>query len=175
MNLENIKRYTTQKITNEYFKVYPQAIFENLKINVSSGSFGWIHLSIESNYAATGDTYITRYAQIDKLISDFVLRATHRLYYDAYKEYEAENKKRMSYELTIYCDGKIVNKFNSNNARIVKNELIKILIAEKVRNVKTTYKYMPYTNTDLKIIEKFADNGTGHAYKYVYIFRNIDY
>ena len=175
MNLEKVKNYTLERIEKDYKCYYPKEIFNNLEISTSGGSFGRCYLFITNEYGGTGERFVNTYADVDAVISDFVLRASHNYYYKIYKQYAEEQKKGMTYELNIYCDDKLVNTFKSDDSRVVKNELIKILISDKVRCVKTTYKYLPYTSTDLKIIQRWDNNGTGHKYKYVYMFKNIDY
>ena len=78
--------------------------------------------------------------------------------------------------LKIYNDDKLVNTIEFNETEQVKNELVKILIADKRRGVKTTYKPIPYTN-NMRIIEKWAKEqyGLTHNTKYEYMFYDIEY
>lgn len=175
MNFKKVEAYMKAKI-EEYKEYYPTEIFEDLKIGVGGGSFGACLISLKNNFYSFDCSYVGNYSAIDGKISDFIVRSYERLAEKAYQREREENKKGMAYKLTIYNDNKIVNTLESSEARTVKNELIKIMIADKRRGVKTTYKPIPYSN-NMTIIQKW-DKETAHLshnVKYVYEFKNIDY
>jgi len=87
-----------------------------------------------------------------------------------------EAKNKLSGKLEIYNDKTLVNTIEFESDNEVKDQLIKILIADKKRGVKTTYKPIPYTN-DIEIVQKYNKTKYHLKYdtKYVYEFKNIDY
>ena len=78
--------------------------------------------------------------------------------------------------LKIYNDKTLVNTFEYTSDEEVKSQLVKILIADKRRGVKTSYKPIPYTN-NMRIIEKWSKEQYGLTYNttYEYMFYDVDY
>ena len=175
MNFNKVRKYLETK-TEEYKKYYPAELFDNLETGASSGSFGACLITLKNNYFSFDCVYVGNYSAIDRKVSEFFTRSFDRLASKAYYDQEKENKRGMSCKLTIYNDNKIVNIIEFKTAQEVKNELIKIIIAEKRRGVRTTWKPVPYSN-NLKVIEKWTreEAHTTTNIKYVYDFKNIDY
>lgn len=175
MNFEKVRKYLEAK-AEEYRPYYPAELFEGLEMGASSGSFGACLITLKNNYFSFDSVYVGNYSAIDRKISEFFTRSYDRIASKAFYEIQKENKKGMYCRLTIYNDNKIVNVIEFKTAQEVKNELIKIIIAEKRRGVRTTWKPVPYSN-DLKIVEKWTreETHTTTNIKYVYDFKNIDY
>lgn len=175
LNREKVEKYLAQKI--EHYKAfYPQIVEQGITTKVDYGSFGACLISIKGALWNIDYRYVSNYSAIDGQISEFFVRSQGILEQRAYQREVEDNKKGMSGTLHIYADGKLVNTFEFKEARAVKNELLKILMSDKRRKVKTTYKPLPYSN-DIKIIQKRDNIGTTlhQKYKYVYHFKNIDY
>lgn len=177
MNFKNVKNYTEKKLQeNEAY--YPAEIFQGVSVSVNSGSFGRCLLTIKHpNYKmfSFNMEYVGNYKGIDHLVYEFVHRNYERLAFDVWDQLQTEKKKGTRGHLSIYRDGVLVNEIFFNDPLKIKNELIKILMADKKRGVKTIYKPIPYSN-NLKIIQKFNTAETSGAnYKYVYEFLNIEY
>lgn len=178
MNFKKVEAYTVARLA-EYRDTYPEEITKDLKISADSGSFGACLLSIESPDSraySVHHRYVPNYAAIDALISDFVIRNYHLITDRAYQEKKKENARGMYCKLEIYNDNKLINIIEFKEAAAVKNELIKIIIAEKRRGVRTTWKPFPYSN-DLRVIEKWTreEAHTTTNIKYIYNFKNIEY
>ena len=175
MNFTKVRKYLDQK-AEEYKKYYPAELFEGLEMGANSGSFGACLITLKNNYFSFDSVYVGNYSAIDRKISEFFMRSYDRVASKAYEAQKKENAKGMYCKLTIYNDNKIVNIIEFKTAQEVKSELIKIIIAEKRRGVRTTWKPVPYSN-DLKVVEKWTreEAHTTTNIKYVYDFKNIDY
>lgn len=180
LNFKKVKNYIAEKLEKEYKNYYPAEIFQDLQIEVNGGSFGSCLISIRSNAGkalySVDYSYVRTYADIDAKISDFVIRNYERIAEKVYREYKKECEKKMSYKLTIYNDGKVVNTIESEDPRVVKSEFIKITIAEKRRGVKTRWIFDPYISK-VRIVQKFDREryGLTNNVKYEYIFNNMDF
>lgn len=175
LNREKVKKYLAQKI--EHYKAfYPQIVEQGITTSVDYGSFGACLISIKGALCNIDYKYVSNYSAIDGQISEFFVCSQGILEQRAYQREVEDNKKGMSGTLHIYADGELVNTFEFKEARAVKNELLKILMSDKRRKVKTTYKPLPYSN-DIKIVQKWDNIGTTlhQKYRYVYHFKNIDF
>ena len=175
MNFKKVNNYLQQK-AEEYRPYYPAELFEGLEMSASSGSFGACLISLKNNYFSFDCVYVGNYSAIDRKFSEFMTRSYDRIASKAYEAQQKENKKGMYCKLTIYNDNKIVNELEYKTAQEVKDQLIKIIIAEKRRGVRTTWKPVPYSN-NLKVVEKWTreEAHTTTNIKYVYDFKSIDY
>ena len=175
MNFKKVNAYMLAKL-EEYKACYPSEIFEGLEVGVSGGSFGSCLITLKNSYMSLDCVYVGNYSAIDYKISDFIIRSYERLAERAYRREQEENKKGMYCKLTIYNNNKVVNELEYKTAQEVKDQLIKIIIAEKRRGVRTTWKPVPYSN-NLKVVEKWTreEAHTTTDIKYVYDFKNIDY
>lgn len=181
MNYRKVEQYTAERL-NRYRNQYPAEIFEGLKIEASSGSFGVCLLTITyengnpHNLATIESQYVGNYNAIDGKVSDFVIRNYHLILERYYVEHQKEKAKGMSCRLEIFNDSQLVNVLEFTEPEQVKSELVKIVIAEKRRGVRTTYKPKPYSQ-DIDIVERWTreEAHTTTAIKYVYHFHNLDY
>lgn len=181
MNLENVKNYTIKKLES-YTSYYPAEIFQGVKVETSGGSFGSCLLTITydngnpHNLATINYRYVGNYSAVDSLVSDFVVRNYELMASRVFEKHQKEKAKGLYCKLEIFNNNDLVNVFEFTEPEQVKSELVKILIADKRRGTKTTYKPVPYTN-DIKIIEKWSREqaGTTCNIKYIYHFKNIDY
>ena len=181
LNFRKVENYTAERI-NLYKDNYPKEITEGLKAEAHSGSFGACLLCIKyengnpHNLAEVDYKYIARYSDIDAIISHLITRNYGLLAAKYYEKHREEQKKGMTCHLEIFNDSQKVNEFYYTDSEQVKSELVKILISEKRRGTRTTYKPIPYSN-DMKIIQKWSREqaGTTCSIKYVYHFRNLDY
>jgi len=89
MNKYKVEAHIKNALDNER-KYYPKKIFKGLKIAVYSGSFGWLTITIESDYA-TASGYVANYNAVNDKIADFLHRASFNLY-EAY--YNKHHKAR---------------------------------------------------------------------------------
>ncbi len=167
MNFKKVNNYLQAK-AEEYRKYYPVELFEGLEMSASSGSFGACLISLKNNYFSFDSVYVGNYSAIDRKISEFFTRSSDRIASKAYEEQQKENKKGLYCKLEIFNDSQKVNEIEFTTAQTVKSELIKILIADKRRGVKTTYKPKPYSN-DMTIIQKW-DKESAHLSHNVNIF-----
>lgn len=175
MNFKKVENYVREKLET-YKECFPAELFDGLEMSTHSGSFGACLLSLKNNYYSISAEYVGNYSAIDQKISYFITRSYERLTSKIYEEQKKEDQKGMYCLLEIYNDNKKVNTFEFKHAKDVKNELIKILIAEKRRGVKTTWKPIPYSS-DMKVIQKWSKESAGlsHDTKYIYSFKNIEY
>ena len=175
MNFKKVNNYLQAK-AEEYRPYYPAELFEGLEMSASSGSFGACLISLKNNYFSFDSVYVGNYSAIDRKISEFFTRSYDRIASKAYEEEQKENKKGLYCKLEIFNDNKIVNTIEFKTAREVKSELVKIIIAEKRRGTRTTWKPIPYSN-DMTVIEKWTreEAHTTTNIKYVYHFKNLDY
>lgn len=175
MNFKKVEIYIWAKLA-EYKDNYPAEIFEGLEVEACSGSFGACLIYVKNKITSISHEYVGNYAAIDEKISRFVCRCFDVICERAYWREKKENDKGMKCTLYIYNDNKLVNTIEYKTAAEVKSQLVKIMIADKRRGVRTTYKPKPYSN-DITIIEKWSreEAGTTCAIKYRYEFINIDY
>lgn len=175
MKLEKVNAYMAQRLET-YKSCYPAEIFEGLTFEASGGSFGHILISLENKYATVSSAYVSNYSAIDGKISEFIIRSYQNMAEKVYREEQEENNKGLYCKLEIFNNNKIVNVIEFKTARAVKSELVKIIIAEKRRGTRTTWKPIPYSN-DMTVIEKWTreEAHTTTNIKYVYHFKNLDY
>ena len=175
MNLKKVNAYMAQRLET-YKSCYPAEIFEGLEFEASGGSFGHTLITINGKYATVSASYVSNYSAIDGKISDFVIRSYQNMAEKVYRAEQEENKKGLYCKLEIFNDNKIVNVIEFKTAREVKSELIKIIIAEKRRGTRTTWKPIPYSN-DVTVVERWTreEAHTTTNIKYVYHFKNLDY
>ena len=182
LNFEKVKKYTRERLDKDYRNYYPKEIFEGLTVSVCSGSFGACELSLTyennnpHNLREVNYQHVSNYAAIDSVISHFVIRNYDLLASRIYEKHQKEKRKGMRCVLEIFNDREKVNEIIFDDPEDVKSELVKIIIAEKRRGTRTTYKPKPYTN-DIDIIERWTreEAHTTKNIKYVYHFYNLDY
>lgn len=182
LNFKKVKTYAENRIMNEYSNHYPKEIFDGLVVSVSSGSFGACLLSISyengnpHKLATVDNKYVANYSAIDSVISDFVVRNYELIAGRYYEEHQKEQKKGLKCVLEIYNDKKKINEIIFTDCERVKSEVVKIVIAEKRRGVRTTYKPKPYSQ-DMDIVQRWSreEAHTTTDIKYVYHFYNLDY
>lgn len=182
LNFKKVKKYAEERIENNYKAYYPCEIFEGLTVSVSSGSFGacLVSLTYENgnphNLCEIDSKYISNYNALDGVISHFVIRNYELIAGRYYEQHQKEQKKGMKCILEIFNNNKKVNEIIYTDSEQVKSEIVKIMIAEKRRSVRTTYKPKPYTN-DIDIVEKWTreEAHTTTNIKYLYHFYNLDY
>ena len=174
LNKKRVLAYISAKIEH-YKSFYPDVISKGIETSVSYGSFGACLITIKGGLWDMSDKYVSNYSAIDDKISDFFTSSQRVLEQQAYNREQEDNKKGMSGTLRIYADGELVNTIEFKEAYAIKNEILKILMADKKRGVKTTYKPLPYSN-DIEIIQKWEKSETLHQkYKYINNFKNIEY
>lgn len=175
MNFDKVRKYLEEK-AEEYRTCYPAELFEGLEMSASSGSFGACLITLKNNYFSFDSVYVGNYSAIDRKVSEFFTRSYDRVASKAYDAEQKENKKGLYCKLEILNDNKIVNVIEFKTAREVKNELIKIIIAEKRRGTRTSWKPIPYSN-DMKVVQKWTreEAHTTTNIKYAYHFKNLDY
>ena len=178
MNFKKVEAYTIARL-EKYRDNYPKEITEGVTVEVSSGSFGACLLTIkhsDKRFYSFEARYMSNYSAIDKAVSDFVITNYNLLTERIYREYQKDQALGMYCKLEIFNNNKLVNTIEFTEAQAVKNELIKIIIAEKRRGTRTTWKPIPYSK-DLKVIEKWSreEAQTTTNIKYIYHFKNIDY
>lgn len=182
LNFQKVENYTREKLEKEYAPYYPKEIFKGLKIEASSGAFGACLLSIsyENNNPHKLNEldfeYISNYDKLDRVISHFVIRNYDLIASRVYEAHQKEKAKGTRCVLQIFSDNKLVNAFEFNEPEQVKTELVKIIISEKKRGTKTTYKPIPYSN-DMRISQRWKreEAHTTADIRYDYYFYNLDY
>jgi len=103
LNFNKVKNYIIDKLENEYKRYYPEVITSDLKVSVNSGSFGACLISIEKQGESKHDfynlhfEYVANYSDIDKKISDFVIRNYERLAEQVYRQYKNQSTTEMLY------------------------------------------------------------------------------
>lgn len=88
MNKNKVEKYINDKMM-ELKKLYPAAIYKELKINVYSGSFGWITITIDGLYHHS-NVYVSNYRKIDDVIYGWI----HGSLYSLYQSYYYKHHKK---------------------------------------------------------------------------------
>lgn len=182
LNFQKVENYTREKLKKDYAPYYPKEIFEGLKVEAFSGSFGACLLSISyendnpHKLNELDAVYVSNYSKLDGIISHFVIRNYDLIASRVYEKHQKEKGKGMRCVLEIFNNREKVNEFIYTEPEEIKSQLVKIIIAEKRRGVRTTYKPKPYSQ-DMDIIEKWTreEAHTSANIKYVYHFYNLDY
>lgn len=182
LNLEKVKKYAAERIEKEYKRIYPHEITDFLTVSTCGGSFGSCLLSLtyeNDNPNKLNEVeckYVSNYNAVDGVISRFFVRNYDLMACRVFERHQKEKEKGLSCVLEIFNDSEKVNEIIFDDPESVKSELVKIIIAEKRRGVRTTYKPKPYTQ-DMDIIERWTreEAHTTKNIKYVYHFHNLDY